>query len=92
MARKRVNISVSGELLRRMERERRRHGFKNLCRLTVASVRAVLDATERRRRAEADDGGAADDETYIENMFGEYAEQERERDGHRRKTGRRHGD
>lgn len=93
MTRRRVNISVDEELHGRMIREARRHGFRNLCRLTVAAVRAVLDAADRQRRTRGRDIPASEtDDEYISRMFRENADVETEAKGPRPKTGARKSD
>ena len=77
--RKRVNISVDPETYCKLQQLTQAYGFNNVCELVVALVHILLDrmtaAEDRRYDLPEDDG------EYIDEMFTELANTERQPDG-----------
>ena len=77
--RKRVNISVDPQTYAKLKQMQRAYGFANVCELVVALVHILLDRVETAERRKYD--LPEDDGAYIDQMFDDLANTERQPDG-----------
>ena len=73
--RKRINLSVDGELYRRLSEIQREAGLRNLCELAVTTLRMVVARRDRSRLEHAAIVADEADER-VDEMFGELADAE----------------
>lgn len=77
--RKRVNISVNPETYCKLQQLKHVYGFSNVCELVVALVHILLDRMEAADKRKYD--LPEDDGEYIDQMFDDLANTERQPDG-----------
>ena len=77
--RKRVNISVSPQTYKKLQRLKQAHGFKSVCQLVAAITCIFVDRMGRKDEREYD--LPDDDGRYIDEMFDDLGHVQRTPDG-----------